>query len=547
MKYCTSILFCLCSFIILGQKDTINVNFIEAQPIWVHATINNIDIEGTKYYQFEPSQILRKNDSLYLLCASIAPNGDYYGYIMEKLDLKTGELYWSNQNTFYHNKSSQEVINYSQLNSNNDVVLIGRKRNGTLKPNPGADDIWINTTDKPSLIYKTINPIAGVDIDNIESPDTIDNSGPLIQTFIQDEGAEFLSIKQSVYYSNDPVNPTNFAFYLYPLDSQLKLYDQKDFDTIVYQTNDTLGFFSIAGQLPILKIDENTIVGLVFQDYHSKDKYKVQLIWMDISDIKNINVIRRQNIENIIPSSFSRLINFTTYIENKQIVLSHDYNNDSLQTYLSYVLWLNEIGNIQAYIPECRIDDHYYKIIKTIYVDEKQLFLIGWPSVTKRNGFDILKVNKGSTKLTYVSSLTSPSNEVFTNKINISKLYEDGKFIIGSHIQVIKQNQISRRVQFHCFNAKDLGINLTSSVLDVDENKQNDFFVYPNPTSGIVHILNSDENTMITLFDQCGKIVPVRNSGNELDITHLPDGVYYLKTKSSTGIQKTDKIVKITK
>jgi hypothetical protein len=286
------------------------------------------------------------------------------------------------------------------------------------------------------------------------------------------------------------------------------------------------------------------LVAFVYQDYHLKDKHRLQLIWMDISDVLNVRVVRRQNFESLVPSSYSNLSKFQNFTSNNQIVISHDYNNDSLQSYISYLLWLDENGNVNSYISECRIQDHFYNYIKPINADKSELFVLGFPSRTNRNGFDILKVAVNTDTLQYISSLTCPQNEIFYAALSC-QLLQDGKLIIGGQNIVTIGSEIKRRVQFHCFNGKDLGINFSSSTEDDLTVKGNKFTLSPNPTNGIIRIEGPSSSVSLDITNINGQFINgVKATNNQVDISRLPNGIYILKIESGNIIEQ-HKILKI--
>ena len=522
-------------------QDTIKINFLEANPIWTHCSIDKTNEFENKYQSLQPKNILVNNENVYLLNSALSPNGDQFGYIIENLNIKHGIKLWDKYNTFYNNKLSQEVIYLKEINSNKELILLGLKRNGILSLNPDINDIWQYTDDNASVLLKKIDSRDGSEIVHFVCPDSLESIGSNIQTFLNSNSG-ICAIRPDVIYTTDPINPINFGFICYPLDSELNSY--LDNDTIIYQTNDTLNIFSIERQLPILHISENVLVAFVFQDYHIKDKHRLQLIWMDISDVLNVRVIRRQNYESLVPSSYSNLSKFQSFTSNNQIVISHDYNNDNLQSYLSYLLWLDENGNLNSYISECRFKNHLYNVIKPIYADKSELYVLGFPSKTNRNGFDILKVSVNSDTFQYISSLTCPQNEIFYAALNC-QLLKDGNLIIGGHNIVTIGSEIKRRVQYHCFDGKDLGINISSSAEDELTVKGNKFTLFPNPTSGIIRIEGLASSATVNITNINGQFVNgVEVTNNQVDISILPNGVYIFKIESSNTIEQ-HKIVKI--
>jgi hypothetical protein len=71
--------------------------------------------------------------------------------------------------------------------------------------------------------------------------------------------------------------------------------------------------------------------------------------------------------------------------------------------------------------------------------------------------------------------------------------------------------------------------------------------VYPNPTSGVLKIVSDEVMEQIEIVDVMGKTV--YNSeflilNSELDISHLAEGVYYLKVLYANGSTSHQRIVK---
>lgn len=67
--------------------------------------------------------------------------------------------------------------------------------------------------------------------------------------------------------------------------------------------------------------------------------------------------------------------------------------------------------------------------------------------------------------------------------------------------------------------------------------------VYPNPTSGVIHVQNSDEIGFIEVY-RTSKLLPSKkNSNNIVDLSHFDSGVYIIKM---IGCQETinQKVIK---
>ena len=85
--------------------------------------------------------------------------------------------------------------------------------------------------------------------------------------------------------------------------------------------------------------------------------------------------------------------------------------------------------------------------------------------------------------------------------------------------------------------------NLT--ILEVSENSLLDLSIYPNPTNDYLYISFKDKNILrIELFDALGrKVLIEKENFNKLDLTHLKNGILFMKIESENGML-TKKIIK---
>ena len=82
-------------------------------------------------------------------------------------------------------------------------------------------------------------------------------------------------------------------------------------------------------------------------------------------------------------------------------------------------------------------------------------------------------------------------------------------------------------------------VKLALNTLSTDEYANvTPFVLYPNPASNLLHILNINELPLsilsVTALD--GKGVSPRFDENTLDVSELPDGIFFLKVQSGTEV-----------
>ena len=68
----------------------------------------------------------------------------------------------------------------------------------------------------------------------------------------------------------------------------------------------------------------------------------------------------------------------------------------------------------------------------------------------------------------------------------------------------------------------------TSTSTSLEENKELQIFVFPNPVSHTLNIQGVDENTTLEVYNLTGKSV-LKDKGTELDVTSLTQGTYILR------------------
>ncbi len=78
-------------------------------------------------------------------------------------------------------------------------------------------------------------------------------------------------------------------------------------------------------------------------------------------------------------------------------------------------------------------------------------------------------------------------------------------------------------------------------MLNADPFAMNAIILYPNPTSGMIHIQHDEKLAGIQIFDMVGKIIINQKCQDEtetnIDLTHLPNGVYHVKAAGYQSIK----------
>lgn len=80
--------------------------------------------------------------------------------------------------------------------------------------------------------------------------------------------------------------------------------------------------------------------------------------------------------------------------------------------------------------------------------------------------------------------------------------------------------------------------------LSVAENSLSKFLAYPNPTTGVLKIQSNTAISKLEIYNNLGQSVMLQLNTNEVDMTKLKSGIYFMKIQDANGNQETIKIIK---
>jgi hypothetical protein len=80
--------------------------------------------------------------------------------------------------------------------------------------------------------------------------------------------------------------------------------------------------------------------------------------------------------------------------------------------------------------------------------------------------------------------------------------------------------------------------------LGIEENTANLFSIYPNPTNGLLTINSTSSISEITVYNNLGQQLFTSEKTNQVDISTLSEGIYFVKIKDKNGQTETKKVVK---
>jgi hypothetical protein len=81
-------------------------------------------------------------------------------------------------------------------------------------------------------------------------------------------------------------------------------------------------------------------------------------------------------------------------------------------------------------------------------------------------------------------------------------------------------------------------------ILSVDDFKENEIYMYPNPTSGTLIIQSKTPIFLIEIYNLLGQLVKSYSKENTIDISSVDQGIYFIKVMDESGNIGSQKVVK---
>jgi len=529
-----SSLILFCCKLSYAQPVPITIQFVEAQPLWEHLICDTsfyevgLQPDINKYTVVQPHQSFRFGNDLIISSFEINYNAEYYGYILEQLDIHTGEIKWQNYSTYYNN-GDQDYYKNLYLRPDGLLEMIGVKRQGPYSPTNFS--IWNVGGATSSYVRKIFNYQTGELTKTVIGQDSFVGIIPHYLNFLPLQfDSLYLALQHSVTY-NDENEPETYGLDFFTLNEFHNLSDTLPIRRIIYEPLDSIGPFSVGQPQFVQKIDDTTLVCLMFKEKLHAELTEAQLLWISIADLNNIKVIRREQVENYLPGTLESFLYLRFEVAEDAIYISQPYFDNALHANTCYLTCFDKNGDIIHFIPKCMDDGFIYSSMVRIYSNAEFDYLAGFPSRTGRSGFDILKLDRNSDDFQFISSLTSTNaDEQFTRQMEVNTVYEDGLFIIGAYTKKVGPEQNSA-VKFYTFNATDLGMDLKTSIED-PLTANSGLQTNPNPTSG-KFTLNFDQpfSGNIYLFDELGierkRFTASQVNNYDINLENFAPGLYF--------------------
>ena len=195
-------------------------------------------------------------------------------------------------------------------------------------------------------------------------------------------------------------------------------------------------------------------------------------------------------------------------IQGVQILFNHTLN-DANNQYFDIVVWRDNNG---------KPGDEVYRLTSRKPIWDDQIYKFAYYKFGRRvrlNGvFYIGIVQQGSGLLNV--GFDSSSDNSQNNYINVTGSWQQS----GKHGAIMMRPVVGARYYIGIDEIEDF----------------NNMTVYPNPASNTLHITGVSNGTSIIVYDITGRQVMTSSFANEINISHLHNGLYLLSVTTDEGV-----------
>ena len=189
-------------------------------------------------------------------------------------------------------------------------------------------------------------------------------------------------------------------------------------------------------------------------------------------------------------------------------------------------------ANASILIPDAKWGKWYANGTRSLLSDKKDILSFSFPAVSTEAVATIagtsisVELPKGTSTTDLVPTFThSSAAEVFVNNaVQVSGVNK--QTFSAAKVYTVKAQDGS---------TKNYTVNVTVSNVTSVQELRTRTLVYPNPTTGRVHIAAPSPLISVTCTDINGRTLPIVTEGNTANITSLEVGVYFLHIRTEQG------------
>jgi len=523
-------------------------SFKEAEPLWMiylenKNFINTVpnNISASPYTTFVGNLDFVIVDSFKVsVMKTLTDRLQTDGFIIEKTNFHTGRVIWSDIYNFYNGAEGYfSMTGKLYVNKDGNIVITGN-RGYTYRDLNGYYQCFARIYDFES--GKVLNMFT----DFSETPTIPERYGSVNGLFL-------------------PIN--NDSAYIHPY---YVPFGEEDSDTTRYKTvfkvvniqmnsifSENEIEFEMAPKVPVYwnsrknytnkKLNDSLMV--VFVSWEPAPGlgtfYETRLICYNYKDPNNIHIAWEKDLSDKVIFNWFRPSNVEIDIINGDIFIM-DWETPNLGiTIHAFMLRLDAYGNEISYFRDIKYQNSKYENVTVLHVNDTLLYALCYPAIKSNYGYDIITIdNDGTTN--YIASVTLKDHllDDYFKSIRSHELINGKILFLHGYFQNSQSGDLS-----YWNVAFDLDDLIQGSLVNVEGDQwanESELNIYPNPATHHIKIQSPLEISNIALSDISGRVwMNLQNPKEEIDISHLPNGIYVATITTETDKKVRKKVVKI--
>jgi hypothetical protein len=531
---------------VTSQINPPALQFANAFPEWTYITKDNnfIKSSGDPWSTPYSGRGILKMDTIqdavliFEISNSQNPYLGYDGFLLHKLDIYSGLPMWTYHNNFMSGLKHREYYlsnNYKLHNNNNLLDITGLK---------AFDEINQSKPDFGSFgkpVRKRINLETGKLMDVAES--TVLNSTHYIfwtaygafMKFAENNNNKFVLLSRP-FIDKDTLKD---AIELRQIDSNLNI-DTTQVSSIVNNTQIPTQLLSLSARPAYDFINDSTVIALFTIKNPEDIKQSPAKVWLSQIQIKegsSIGVTKELDIRKYFIFPQENPDPYRMIVKDKNVFVWQHLVPENGSPQLTWLLWLDESLNIKLKVDALNSGNRYYESIEFISVSNESIMVCAYFTDNNIKGYDLLEIKAADGEVIRLGGFHVPLSYP---RLLLQKavLLQDSSLVTGFRTEVPFNGAFTS----FCYIMKFSNEILKPTLSNIDIHPKLFFAINisPNPAQDRCVVSLSEDISVGTLIftDFSGKRVysaRVVSGQNELDISHLPSGVYVCHTESEGG------------
>ncbi len=492
--------------------------------------------DGWSHYNMteQGQNILIYNNNLYLVHL-LLKNG-FEGSFIEKMDINTGQVLWSNF-TDFRNNDRKEWPYYSYINANGELEIVGARQLYNEFPQL-PDPLWLQ-----AVLFVRKYDIDSGDLLNFTFGDEKDTSTQIIHNFLTRVKGQFSYLypyNENKYqfadglFERSPADGTRMVYRFINIDEAGK----KLKDTTIYEPEKL-----IPDRLKTFNISKDSLVSFIYSTGSDSFNVKLKIFGSDFFKIGELDLT-----DKVIPNSQYDLY----YLDKKSLILvgKHKVEIDSSYYDGSFYMLFDMDGNLLEIVYQT--DENNIPVtphsVSTKLKYEDGIIVVS--KIQLSGGYWALNFYKsdGEGNLILKKSLKINQKNHVLKPFYITQL-DSGDILLGCKDRNTNMAEpYNEAVVWMKILAGDL--DLKTSVKDIPF-IQETVSIFPNPAKTELNIeFPANFSGELRVYDVLGRTLISQNIKNtnrlNINISNLISGIYYIKVydKSSDKVFSMTRFVK---